>query len=381
MSFPARSRAWWWGMIVAFLLGAVLSHVALIYQPYSFLIGDCPYYAETAISIILDHDLDLRNQLKGGLETHERQISMGARGEWYPKHPILMPLLSVPLLPLFGMNAFLVFNVAVLVALAVALFEIASLAARPVAAAAGTLATIFGSFLVLYDYNYSPDLFACLLLTLSILALFRERDATSGFLMGLAVFARTSNLFLMPLLLVYVVWRRRLRGAAAFVAAAAAPIVAQACLNAMMFGSPLVSPYSRIITLDSGRVVLHSHMSDFGNPLWAGITGQLFDPEKGLARTAPVLLLAVPGYYLWFRRSREKALLCFGLSEFLFLLFSRYLYWPTSHIGNRFLMPAVALSAPAVACVADLLIERVAAARSRRTPTAPIVEPHPSADS
>ena len=81
-------------MVVAFLLGAVLTHIFFIYQPYSFLIGDCPYYAETAISLILDHDLDLRNQLKGGLETHERQISMGARGEWYPKHPILMASLA-----------------------------------------------------------------------------------------------------------------------------------------------------------------------------------------------------------------------------------------------------------------------------------------------
>jgi len=365
-------------MIVAFLLGAVLTHISLIYQPYSFLIGDCPYYAETAISLILDHDLDLRNQLKGGIQAHERQISMGASGEWYPKHPILMPLLTLPLLPLFGMNAFLIFNVAVLVLLAVTLHEIACLSVRPAAAAAGALATIFGSFLVLYDYNYSPDLFACLLLMLSILALFKDRDAASGFLMGLAVFARTSNLFLMPLLLVYAAWRRKARGAAIFCAAAAAPLLAQACLNLMMFGSPLVSPYARIITLDAGRVVLHSHMSDFDNPLWEGIRGQLLDPEKGLVRTAPVLLLAVPGYLLWFLRSREKALLGFGVAEFLFLLFSRYLYWPTSHIGNRFLMPVVALGAPAVACVADLLIEKVTAARSHRTRGAAVLEVHPS---
>ena len=146
----------------------------------------------------------------------------------------------------------------------------------------------------------------------------------------------------------------------------------------MMFGSPLVSPYARIITLDAGRVVLHSHMSDFDNPLWEGIRGQLLDPEKGLVRTAPVLLLAVPGYLLWFLRSREKALLGFGVAEFLFLLFSRYLYWPTSHIGNRFLMPVVALGAPAVACVADLLIEKVTAARSHRTRGAAVLEVHPS---
>jgi len=370
----AGSKGFWLGVVLAFLLGAVLAHMAFVYKPYTFLIGDCPYYAQTAISLVLDHDLDLTNQLQGGIEPHQRQISLGARGEWYPKHPILMPLLTAPLLPIFKMKSFLVFNVAVLAALAAVLFGLACRAAPPPAAAAGTLLTIFGSFIILYDYNYSPDLFACLLLSGCILLGAQGRNGWAGLAGGLAVFARTSNLFLLPVLAAWIAWkasrpgeadgreggevaagrrggwRDALKAALVFGIAAAGPILIQAGLNASMFGSPLASPYSRIIMLEEGRIVLHSHVSDFENPLWDGIKGQLMDARKGLVRTAPVLFLAIPGFFLWFRKRRDEALLCFAVGEFLFLLFSRYLYWPTSHVGNRFLIPAVALSAPAVSC-------------------------------
>jgi hypothetical protein len=126
-----------------------------------------------------------------------------------------------------------------------------------------------------------------------------------------------------------------------------------------MFDSPLVSPYMRILTLQGDRPVLLSHVSDFDNPLWEGIRGQLLDPEKGLLLTAPVLLLALPGFLLWYRRHPNQALLCFVLAEFVFLLFSKYRWWPTSHQGNRFLMPVVALSTPAIATVIDWTIDRI----------------------
>ena len=362
-----RARLAAWGIVAGVLLLVAGAEIAALYQPYTFLIGDCPYYAQTAISILVDHDLDLRNQLKGGLAPHQRQVALGARGEWYPKHPILMPLATIPLLPFFGMNAFLIFNVGVLVAFGIVLCELGALAARPAAAVIGSLATILGSFLILYDYNYSPDLFACLLLAISILAMFKGRDGVAGLLAGLAVFARTSNVFLLPILLAYVAWKRRFKGAILFAALAALPILAQGALNAAMFGSPLVSPYTRILSIEDGQTVLRSHMADFDNPLWDGIRGQIFDHEKGLLFTAPILLATLPGFVLWLRRARDEALLCFIVGEFLFLLFSRYRWWPTSHEGNRFLIPLVALSAPAIACAAGWVIDRFA----RRAGAAP----------
>jgi len=244
-----RERAAAWVLVGGAILAAAGVHVARIYEPYTFLIGDCPYYAQTALSILLDGDLDLRNQLRGGLEPHQKQVSLGARGEWYPKHPILMPLVTIPLIPLLGMKAFIVFNLLVLAALALALYELSTLAARPLAAAGASLGMIFGSFLILYDYNYSPDLFACLILTAAVHATLKERAPAAGFLAGLATFAKTSNLFLIPITLAYTAWKGKARGALLFVAAASLPLLAQAGLNLHMFGSPT----SGISTCRSGK--------------------------------------------------------------------------------------------------------------------------------
>lgn len=367
VSGAGRERILAGALVAGAILAAVLIRISILYEPYTFLIGDCPYYTQAAISILGDLDLDLRNQLRGGFEPHARQIALGARGEWYPKHPILMPLLTAPLLPILGMDAFLVFNVGVLVALGLALYKLCSLSARRPAAVLGALATVLGSFLILYDYNYSPDLFACLFLTLAVIGVIRERPVAAGFLGGVAVLARTSNLFLLPILGLYVAWttagRLPIRAGklAAFLSAAAIPLLAQGALNAAMFGSPAVSPYMRIIDVENGQPILRTHMSDFDNPLWDGLSGQLFDRRRGLLFTAPILLAALPGFFLWWKKRPEQAILCLAVGEFLLLLFSRYRWWPTSHEGNRFLMPTVALAAPAVACLIEWAIGRTAA--------------------
>ncbi len=365
----------WSGAIVAgAILAVVMLRVSVLYEPYTFLIGDCAYYTQAAISILTDLDLDLRNQLGGDLARHARQISLGARGEWYPKHPVLMPLLSATLLPILGMNAFLVFNVGVLVALSLALYKLCTLAARREAAALGALATILGSFLILYDYNYSPDLLACLFLTLAVIGALRERPVVGGVMGGLAVLARTSNLFLLPLLGLYVAWRARgrapgtARRIAAFVSSAAIPLLAQGALNAAMFGSPTISPYMRILDVEDSQPVLRSHVSDFDNPFLEGLRGQLLDRRRGLLFTAPILLAAVPGFFLWLRKRPEQAILCLALGEFVLLLFCRYRWWHTSHEGNRFLMPTVALAAPAVACLIDWILVRGSALLGSRSP-------------
>jgi hypothetical protein len=70
------------------------------------------------------------------------------------------------------------------------------------------------------------------------------------------------------------------------------------------------------------------------------------------------LLLAVPGYALWLRRDRDPALLCLALGALVFLVFIRYRLWAMSNVGNRFLMPLVALSSPAVACTLEWVLER-----------------------
>jgi hypothetical protein len=348
--------------LVLLVLLIFSARVAFRYRPLTYLVGDCPYYAATTVSILQDRDLDLRNQLQGGLEVHGRQIALGRDGAWYPKHPLLMPIAALPFVLALGVPGTLVFNLAVLALLALAMMRLARTVAPPRAATAAALLLILGTFLREYDYNFSPDLFATLILAAGLVDLVRGRDARGGLLLGLAVAAKLTDLFLLPFGIAYVAWCRGARGALRAAAAAAAPLLALAIVDLQLFGSPLVTAYDRNVAVEGGSIVTLSHRGLFDVGVGTGLRGELLDPVHGLLPTAPALLLALPGFVAFFRRRPREALLALALSEFLILLFATYRYWASSHYGNRFLMPVVALSAPAVALSLQWMAERAALA-------------------
>lgn len=342
------------------------ARAAALYEPLTFLVGDCPYYAATAVSLLHDGDLDLGNQLEGGLAVHGRQIALGRDGTWRPKHPILMPVASTPFLLALGMPGLLVFNLLVLGGLGVVLMRLARIAAAPWAAAGAAFLLIAGTYLGRYDYNFSPDLFATLVLASGLLALQRGRDRAGGLLLGLAVTAKLTHLFLLPLGVAYAGIRRGGRAALAAAAAAAPPLLLLGALNLALFGSPFVTSYDRNVGLDGGVPVALSHRGLFDQSVWHGLAGELFDPRHGLLPTAPPLLLALPGFILLYRRRPLDALLHLAVAEFLLLLFATYRYWAASHYGNRFLMPVVAVAAPSLALALEWLAERARAGLRRR---------------
>ncbi|MFQ5877878.1 MAG: hypothetical protein ACE5JH_09370 [Acidobacteriota bacterium] len=358
----------------ALFLGVLLlfgGRAAARYRPLSYLVGDCPYYASTAVSLLYDGDLDLRNQLRGGLEVHGRQIALGRDGAWYPKHPVLMPLAAVPFLHVFGMPGLLVFNLLVLGLLAVVMMRLARPAAGAVPAAAASLLLLLGTFLRRYDYNFSPDLFATLILAAGLLALARGHDGGGGLLLGLAAAAKLTHLFLVPVGWAFSLWSRGRRGLVRCAAGTAGPIIALACLNWTLFGSPFTTPYDRNVAIGGYGIVTLSHRGLFDqNPL-AGLVAEMIDPLHGLLPTSPVLFLVLPGFVLLLRRRPAEAVLHLVIGEFLLLLFGTYRYWATSHYGNRFLMPVVAVAAPSVALTLEWLTRRLRPGRR------PCGEPNP----
>ncbi len=350
-------------VIAALLFFSV--RVLLRYQPLTYLPGDCPYYAATAVSLLHDGDLDLRNQLRGGLLVHGTQIALGAGGAWYPKHPILMPVVAIPFLAAFGMPGFLVFNLIVLALLGFVMMRLARVCAPPGAAAAAAFALLTGTFLRAYDYNFSPDLFATLILVTGLLALVRGRDGLGGFLLGLGVATKLTHLFLVPLAPLYAAWCRGRRGAWRSVAGAAGPLLAVAAFNASLFGSPLVTSYDRNVETRDGKTATVSHRGLFDGGLARGVAGELFDPRHGLLTTSPVLLLALPGLAILFRRRPKEAVLFLAAAEFLLLFFATYRHWDASHYGNRFLMPVVAVAAAPLALTLEWMGQRALAALRR----------------
>jgi hypothetical protein len=179
----------WWracprgaaGVALVTFLGFGLYAIAK-YRPLTYLVGDGPYYAETAVSLLYDHDLDLRNQLPGGLVVHGPQIALGPGGEWFPKHPILLPVLGLPFLAAFGLPGLLLLNLVVLSAFAALLYRLGRLVASPEAAAAAVALLLLGTFVRAYAYNLSPDLLAALLVAAAVLAALEGRSGPAGLL-------------------------------------------------------------------------------------------------------------------------------------------------------------------------------------------------------
>jgi hypothetical protein len=328
------------------------------YQPLTWLVGDGPYYAETAVSLLYDHDLDLRNQLPGGLVVHGPQIALGPGGEWFPKHPILLPVLGLPFLAAFGLPGLLVLNLVVLAGFAALLFRLASRFAPPGAAAAAVAILLLGTFVRAYAYNLSPDLLAAFLVGAAVLATLEERAAPAGLLFGAAVLAKPLLVVLLPPALVYVGWRLGVRPLLRLVAGGLLPACAFALLNLALFGSPFTTPYDRNVAVVDGVVTLTTHRDQFdGDPL-AGALGMLIDPRHGILATAPALLLSVPGMILFRRRRPAEAAWLLGSAVLLFAALCPYRAWAESHYGNRFLMPLVVFAAPGVALLVDAALRR-----------------------
>ena len=363
-----------WGLPLLYLLvaaGVLISLWGKEIRSGSFLIGDCPYYASAAVSLLTDGDLDLKNQLKGGLEVHQKQVALGLHGEWYPKHPILMSALSVPFYAALGVVGFLLFNLVVVGCLAGVIWALCRRHVTPSLATLSTMTLLAGTFLRAYAYNYSPDLFAALLFLGGLFLVLRERPLGGGFFLGMAVLAKITNLFGLLIVAAFACCRMDRRQAFRLAAGALPALLLLALINSLMFGSPATTGYDRTLVLVHGEAVTVSHRGFFDLPISEGVWGQLFSARTGLLPTSPALLLAVPGFFILLRRRPWEGLLVLGLCEFTFLLFSTYRWWATSHYGNRFLMVPVALSAIPL----SLTFDKARLALGRRRGSPPLLAP------
>jgi len=341
-----------------------LSIVASGYDGGPYLRGDCPYYLATAQSLWSDHDLDLSNQLPPPLSLHSGDVALDVHSRLVPKHPIWMPLVSMPLVVLLGAPGALVFNLMSLGLLLALLFELARRSAEPWPAMIAVSLTGALSFLPHYAYNYSPDVFLTVLLTAALVLLPHDRGQSSGrhlaagLLIGMLLTARPSFVVALPALplLAGRPLRRTLPWAAL---GTAGPVLVWMALNTHLFGGPLVTSYDRIAELTFQGMTLHSHRADFTLPLIDGLKGQLLDPDKGLLPTSAISLISLLGLPLLLRRSWRMGVYVTATSLGLLLLFSKYRLWPASHHGNRFLMPLVALAALPLACLVDDVVRRL----------------------
>lgn len=308
----------------------------------AFLIGDCPYYAATAESLVHEGDWDLRNQLPGDLKDHEGFFALSKDHRVVPKHSTLLPIVSIPFYLLMGKAGFLVFN---LVQIFLLIWGITQLAGNNPAARLLSLAGYLSTPFLAYTFNYSPDVLGTVLVVWSFVFGMRERPLLCGLLAGLAIWAKIYlAIVLLPLAIIILPrgWRPTLRCALAAVVAVLPMLV----INAHLFGSPSITGYDRDARITPDGFTVTEHYSRFNQPLLAGLGNLFFDERIGMLCTAPLWFLWPIGAVVacrsrcWPRSQTVAISLAIVLN---LLIFATYDEWSASAFGNRFLFPALAL--------------------------------------
>ena len=321
------------------------------------LAGDGPYYRAALLSIVRDRDLDVRNQFEMVSYAAASNASLGAGGQWYPKHPVLLPVLSAPFFMAAGDRGLLAFNVAQLAALAAVMWLLSRRFATALAASAATLVFMLGTMLRPAAYNWSPDVLATLVTMAALLALVAHRMVLAALLLALAVWAKVPNIVLVPIVAAYAFYTSTRRESERFVVSLAIGLGVIGLWNWALFGSPIVTSYDRVIAgIVKGQAVLEpSHRTFFDVGLAQGMWTQITDRRMGLLASAPPLLAALLGLWALFQRHAAAAWLIGALMAAQILTFGSYRLWDQSNFGHRFLLTVIALGAIPFATLIDSL--------------------------
>jgi hypothetical protein len=185
----------------------------------------------------------------------------------------------------------------------------------------------------------------------------------TGFIWGLAAFARTINIATAPAFLAFIIlremqerqeplllpnrpWREWALGIAKFSIGVLPIMICMGYANYQMFGSPFTTGYQRWQPLQDGRLVLTSLSNEFTVSSFKNLPAALFGRTDGLFFGAPILLVALLfGMRPYWRKSRKEAILYSLICLCLIAFISMYSPGVPGFPGNRYLMSVVALGA------------------------------------
>lgn len=138
----------------------------------------------------------------------------------------------------------------------------------------------------------------------------------------------------------YICWQRRQLAPLFWLAAGGIAVAAGWMVyNTAIFGGPLELGYSRSELWADQH---HTGFMSLTTPTFDAVWGITFSPFRGLFLLAPWLLLALPGFVIWWRERRQRAEWWLALSVtgaiFLFNAASS-MWWGGFAIGPRYLLP------------------------------------------
>ena len=180
----------------------------------------------------------------------------------------------------------------------------------------------------------------------AFLAAWRRRWVVAGLLSGCAVLVEYEAAIIAVVLAAYVA-SRGLKPLAAYVGATVPAAAVLAAYDLAAFGSPLHLSYRYV----SNRFA-HEQASGLfgvGMPHWHSVA-QVLIRDRGLFITSPVMVAALVGLALLWRRHRAEAAVCAAVALGFFLLeFGYFLPYGGTSPGPRFLIPALPFLAIGVA--------------------------------
>lgn len=306
---------WRWGVLVALAFCIIhVPHVAQKFEPNTWLERDGSFYF-TTLRAMADHGRIEQRFLQPDswyaqhLSWNDRlpedwsNVAQGRNG-WYPKHSILLPLISIPFYWLLGTFGTLVVNVGQNLLFVLLIFLLSRRVARIEIAALVAVLTSALPFVQLMSYGYSNDLLGANLALGALEAVFGGWFALAGMLAGAAIWSRLTNGSILPGL-VLVGWevggRRGVQRAVLF---SLIPLGLFASYNTWAFGAPWSTSYQNVLIREGGRSLVDSHVKAF-NVRWdRGFeTEVLGGYEHGIFATFPLLAPGLPGLFLLGKRS------------------------------------------------------------------------------
>ncbi len=369
---PSQKPAGLQGAAVLALVILVFAaaEVAAWYMPNTWIKRDGRFYTNVNTTIVEDFSLDQHrfaaSWYDGKLGWNHRldpgwsNIALGRNGEYWPKHPYLMPVLSTPLFFAFGLAGTLLFNLLVLGLAAGAgyLFVREGASCGSVAGLA-VLTLLLTPAVREYTYDYHVDILLLGLWLTGLAAIATGRGALAGVMVGLTVVLRPTCLVWTPCLILLLVERRDLAGLRRALIGGAVVLAVWALLNTWMFGRPWWTGYNRTLVVVNGLQQVFSHTDSFTVPFLDGL-GRIFTGHWGLVNRFTILALGLPGLLLLARR---RPLYC--VAAVLGMLISLALFACYRYEGDRFHWPAIVLLLPALAASLSMLAKGVRRLHSR----------------
>ncbi len=349
--------------MVALALGGVFALSTLSqYEAFTFLHGDSSFYATVNRSLLdghleqhqhqpmswYDQDLGWNRELDAGWSN----IALGRDHQYYPKHPLLLPLLGTPWYALFGNNGLLLMNILMFVGALTLAFRIGVRVVRPEAIAVTVVLLAMSPIFTRVAYSYSNDILYTVLAIWGIERFLAGDFSLSGLGFGLSIVSKPTTALLAIPFVVWLLYKHQVKPLLRMATWGAPPIIAWLLMNWWMFGTPWTTAYNRILVRHNGQPSTFDIASKFHRPWpqgWREIWGA---PYEGLWENCSLAfagLLGVP----WLARRAPLLTVTLLLSMAGFF----YFYIPFEYTYARFFLPWATLLAVPLA----IFLERIVA--------------------